>query len=302
MHVDMATVTNEVYGKRGALDLDNLDVTTDAEIDEQLTRARKERGALDPGPLYAMTSSSVLLYTRPDFSKLNARILDGWYRDLDIKPIIAHSSFVNLHTYINQGWETGIENCTRGLQGWGVTRAQLMEVIVHAGLSAGPRGMQRVYSALGIILGDYVEQKREIDWPEGWAPDMAAFKCGLDTSTRQLTGADKQAIETWYDKTIGEVPRWITWLARHDPTSLKAYRGRWEGTFRGALPKQMFPYLSMRHNTVMGDRDGLREAVLLARAWGITDVYIVNTIIQSAHYYTGMERLSMVDEVLGDIL
>jgi len=27
--------------------------------------------------------------------------------DLPIKPIIAHSSFVNLHTYINQGWETG---------------------------------------------------------------------------------------------------------------------------------------------------------------------------------------------------
>ena len=50
-----------------------------------------------------------------------------------------------------------------------------MEAIVHAGLSAGPRGMQRVYNALGIILGDYVEHPRTIDWPEGWAPDMDAF-------------------------------------------------------------------------------------------------------------------------------
>jgi hypothetical protein len=298
----VALLAHEVYGKRGALDLDNLNVTTDEEIDQQLTRARKERGVLDPGPLYAMTSSSLLLYTRPDFSKLNARILDGWYRDLPIKPIIAHSSFVNLHTYINQGWETGIENCTRGLQGWGVTRAQLMETIVHAGLSAGPRGMQRVYRALGIILGDYVEHPREIDWPEGWAPDMEAFHCGLDASTRHLTSGDKRAIEDWYEKTIGEVPRWVTFLAKHDPTSLKAYRGRWEGTFRGALPKQMMPYLSIRHNTVMGDRDGLREAVLLGKAWGITDVYIVNTIIQSVHYFTGVERLSMVDEVLNDVL
>ena len=41
--------------------------------------------------------------------------------------------------------------------------------------------MQRVYRALGIILGDYVEHPRTIDWPEGWAPDMAAFHCGLDT-------------------------------------------------------------------------------------------------------------------------
>jgi len=297
----VATTTG-VYGVRNGLDLDNLDFTSDEEIDQQLTRARKERGSLDPGPLYAMTSSSVLLYTRPDFAKLNSRILDGWYRDYPIKPIIAHSSFVNLHTYINQGWETGIENCTRGLQGWGVTRAQLMEAIVHAGLSAGPRGMQRVYNALGIILGDYVEHPRTIDWPEGWAPDMDAFQCGLDDSTRLLTDKDKQAIENWYERTMGEVPHWVTFLAKHDPTSLKAYRGRWERTFRGALPKQMMPYLSIRHTTVMGDSEGLREAVLLGKAWGMTHDYIVNTIVQSVHYFTGIERLNMVEEVLQDVL
>jgi hypothetical protein len=41
------------------LDLDNLEVTTGDEIDAHLTRARKERGALDPGPLYAMTSTAL---------------------------------------------------------------------------------------------------------------------------------------------------------------------------------------------------------------------------------------------------
>jgi hypothetical protein len=292
----------EVYGVRGALDLDNLDVTTDAEINASLTRARIDRGPLDPGPLYAQTSSALLLYTRPDFAKLNSRILDGWYRDLDIKPIIAHSSFVNLHTYIQQGWETGIENCTRGLQGWGVTKAQLMECICHAFLSSGPRSQQWVYRAIGIILGDYVELPKEIDWPEGWAPDMEAFSCGLDTSTRQLTSADKRAIEEWYERTTGEVPRWVGWLAKHDPTSLKAYRTRWENAFRGALPKQMFPYLSIRHHTVTGDKDGLREAVLLGKAWGMNHDYIVNTIVQSVHYYTGLERLNMVDEVLEGVL
>ena len=298
----MMQVPHTVYGIRNGLNLDDLDVTTDDEIDQQLTRARKERGTLDPGPLYAMTSSSLLLYTRPDFAKLNSRILDGWYRDYPTKPIIAHSSFANLHTYINQGWETGIENCTRGLQGWGVTRAQLMEAIVHAGLSAGPRGMQRVYRAIGIILGDYVEHPRAIDWPAGWAPDMGAFQCGLDTSTRLLTAQDNRAIEEWYERTIGEVPRWVTFLAKHDPTSLKGYRGRWERTFRGALPKQMMPYLSIRHTTVTGDRDGLREAVLVGKAWGMTHDYIVNTIVQSVHYFTGVERLNMVDEALDGIL
>jgi hypothetical protein len=73
-------------------------------------------------------------------------------------------------------------------------------------------------------------------------------------------------------------------------------------TFRGALPKQTMPYLSIPHTTVMGDGAGLREAVLLGRAWGMTNAYIVNTIVQSVHYYTGVERLNMVHEVLQDVL
>jgi hypothetical protein len=131
---------------------------------------------------------------------------------------------------------------------------------------------------------------------------MDAFQCGLDDSTRLLTDKDKQAIENWYERTMCEVPHWVTFLAKHDPTSLKAYRGRWERTFRGALPKQMMPYLSIRHTTVMGDSEGLREAVLLGKAWGMTHDYIVNTIVQSVHYFTGIERLNMVEEVLQDVL
>ena len=94
----------------------------------------------------------------------------------------------------------------------------------------------------------------------------------------------------------------VQFLAKHDPVSLKAYRAHWEGTFQGALPKQMMPYLSIRHNTVIGNADGLREAVLLGKAWGMTKPYIVNTIVQSVHYYTGVERLNMVDEALDGVL
>jgi hypothetical protein len=62
------------------------------------------------------------------------------------------------------------------------------------------------------------------------------------------------------------------------------------------------PYLSIRHNTVIGNRDGLREAVLLGKAWGMAHDYIVNTIVQSVHYFTGLERLNMVDELLDGVL
>ena len=290
-----------VFGKVEGLDLDNIDVTTEEEIDTHLTSQRKRRGPLDPGPLYATTAFSVWLYNRPDLAKLHMRVIQDW-SSKGLKSIITASSFANMHTYINQGWLVGIENCTRGLQRSGVTKAQLIEAIMHAQLSAGIRGLQHVYLALGIILGDYVERKEPADWPEGWAPDPDAFKCGMDYSTRELTAQDRKAIFEWYEKNIGEIPRRITFLAKHDPETLKNWRAQHESTFRGALPKQMWPYLSLRHCTVAGDRGGLREAALLAKAWGVSDAYIVNTVIQGAYYFTGWERLDMVAEVLEEIL
>jgi len=289
------------FGVYGGLNLDNIDVTTEQEIDDHLTIERKRRGPLDPGPMYATTAFSTWLYTRPDLAKLHIRTITGWQMK-GIARILTASSFANMHTYINQGWLVGIENCTRGLQLSGVTKAQLVEAIMHAQLSAGIRGLQHVYNALGIILGDYVERKEPAEWPEGWAPDKDAFKCGMDYSTRELSAKDKTAIFEWYEKTIGEIPRRITFLAKYDPETLKNWRAQWESTFCGALPKQMFPYLSLRHCTITGDKGGLREAALLAKAWGITDRDIVNTVIQGAYYFTGWERLDTVAEVLEEIL
>jgi hypothetical protein len=295
------TTFTDLYGIRNGLNVDNLEVTTDEEIDTFLNHARRARGPLDPGPQYEMRANAMWLHTRPDFAKLHMRVLDGWHSQ-DVDPIIAASSFANLHTYINQGWLIGIENCTRGLQMRGVSRAQLLEGIMHAQLSAGMRGLECVYQALGIILGDYVDRPEPAIWPTGWTSDMAAFYCGLDASTRELTGADLRNLQTWYEATIGWVPPRVAFLAKHDPRTLKATRARWENCFRGALPKQMMPYFMLRHNTVIGNKGGLREAVLLAKAWGMTHNYIVNTIVQGAYYFTGMERMDLVDEAVGDLL
>jgi hypothetical protein len=246
---------NELYGMRNGLNVDNLDETSDDEIDTFLNRVRRGRGPLDPGPQYEMRADAMWLHTRPDFAKLHMRVLDAWHSQ-GVDPIISASSFANLHTYINQAFLPGIENCTRGLQRRGVSKAQLLEGIMQAQLSGGMRGLECCFQALG----------------------------------------------EWYERTIGWVPPGISFLAKHDPRSLKATRARWEGCFRGALPKQMMPYFMLRHNTVIGNKGGLREAVALAKAWGVTHNYIVNTIIQGAYYFTGMERMDLVDEAVGDLL
>ena len=297
----MTTTVHELYGIRYGLNVDNLEETTDEEIDSFLNHARRGRGPLDPGPQYEMRANAMWLHTRPDFAKLHMRVLDAWHTQ-GVDPIISASSFANLHTYINQAWLPGIENCTRGLQLRGVSRAQLLEGIMHAQMSGGMRGLECVYQAIGIILPDYVERPEPAVWPDGWAPDMQPFYCGLDPSTKELTDQDRRNLEDWYDRTIGWIPPRVAFLAKHDPRSLKATRARWEGCFKGALPKQMMPYFMLRHNTVEGNKGGLREAVLLARAWGMTQNYIVNTIIQGAYYYTGMERMDFVAEAVGDLL
>ena len=74
---------------------------------------------------------------------------------------------------------------------------------MHAQLSAGIRGLECCYRALGIILGDYVERAEPARFPDGWAPDMTAFYCGLDPTTKELTPEDKRAIEQWYENVPG---------------------------------------------------------------------------------------------------
>jgi hypothetical protein len=86
----------------------------------------------------------------------------------------------------------------------GVTKTQLMETIMHAQLSAGIRGLECCYRALGVILGDYVERPEPAVFPEGWAPDLPAFYCGLDPTTKELTPQDRRAIEEWYEKTMAK--------------------------------------------------------------------------------------------------
>ena len=58
---------------------------------------------------------------------------------------------------------------------------------MHAQFSAGIRGLECGYRALGIILGDYVERPEPAVLPAGWEPDMPAFYCGLDPTTKELT-------------------------------------------------------------------------------------------------------------------
>lgn len=283
-----------LFGTRHGLDIDNLETTTQEEVDTFLMWARRQHV-----PLYYMTSHTVLLENRPDILKLHHRVTPQFRH---LPHAVFMMSLGQLQTYIALDWEIGITNEFKVLQEQGVSKAQLMEIVVAAQLYAGVRGLEAVYRATWPFLRDFQDRPEPASWPEGWAPDMAAFKAGLDETTTELTSQDHTALVDWYLKNGGEVPKWVTWLAKHHPAFLKAYRLRWEGSFRGALPKQVMPFLMIYHNVVNGYRDGLREAALLGRAWGLSKEWIALAVVASAYYYTGMEGVNMVEEAIGDIL
>jgi hypothetical protein len=277
------------------LNMDNLEETTQEEIDAHLIRLWRNRG-----PLYAMSSISVMLDNRPDFAKLHRRGASIFGRPNPTNELVG--GLGNLHTYIQLGFEDGILNEVRNRQRQGVSKAQFLDVFMLAQLSAGVRGLQAIYNAVGTLFADFTNRPVVPPFPESWARDQAAFQCGLDLSTPDLTSQDRDAIEAWYLRTTGEVPPSIMFAAKYHPAFLKAYRAKWEGAFRGGLPKQMMPYLMLRHCAAMGMRDGIRHAALLGKAWGLSQEWVVKAVMQSGYYFGGIEVLDVAHAALADVL
>lgn len=279
---------------REGLDLTRIGEITQEEIDLNLTSVWRWRG-----PLYEMYANSLMLDFAPDFAKLHR-----WASDMYGRPQIENVitlSLQNIHSYIMLGWETGILNEFHTLRRNGMTKAQLMEAVMFTQLTAGMRGLGHVYRAIGDLLPVWSDPTTPAPFPEGWAPDPDAFKAGLDLSTRNMTPEDIRNLTGWYERTIGYLPDSIAFGLKHHPEFVKVNRAKWETAIR-TLPKQVAPYMMLRHHTITGNREGLREAAQLAHAWGITKQRIVQGITGTAFYFTGFEGLYAVNEAIGDLL
>jgi hypothetical protein len=295
----MPGIASGVNGQ--GLDLDNLEQTTQGEIDAHLTTRWKGRG-----PLYDQYASSLMLDYAPDFAKLHwlgaecFRTLPSDSTNYD-PSYATPNSIQQLHSYMVLGWETGIRNQFRVLRRLGFTRAQIMEVVMFGRLVAGMRGLGHVYHAVGDVLPDYADGHGNPQYPPGWAADPAAFQAGLDLSTRELTDADRSNLCAWYERTIGYVPKSAQFGMRWDPDVFKVHRAMWERAIK-TLPKQVAPYLMLRDATLAGEREALREAALLGKAWGLTPDWIVRGITQTMHYFTGLRGLYVAYDAVDDIL
>jgi hypothetical protein len=264
--------------------------------------------SLSRGHFYPFTSMNMMGEHRPDvllahYNNLRivrSQILDTGTETSEHVPTTVNS-LGHLPMYVNYGWETGIFNEFRHLQERGLTRDQIMELVLYGQLQAGIRGLQHAYNAVSKLLPGFEPNPAAPPWmPQGWAPDNAAFHAGLDLTQRSLTGEDRKNLNQWFEKTIGYVPGSVQFAIEFHPEFYKWHRARWEVIFQ-KLPKQAAPYVMIRINLIAGFEEGLREAVLLGKAWGMKKVWAIEGLMCSA-FYTGFDALYAADKTLNDVL
>jgi len=173
------------------------------------------------GLMYQSTADSIMLDNRPDYARYFYEglrtfrtLLEATGTETDNPVQLTITSFQHLPMYILYGWETGIYNEFRHLQSRGLSKAQLMELVIFARLQAGIRGLQLVSNAVARYLPDWRDGPGSVPLPAGWAADPEAFKAGLDLSVRELTSGDRLAITDWYERLIGYVPNSVSFAMK----------------------------------------------------------------------------------------
>jgi hypothetical protein len=207
-----------------------------------------------------------------------------------------------IHQYTIMAFREGVAYEIRLAQTNGATRSDILDTLSVAFIHSGHRGMYAA-AAYADFLRDY-EEPDPVDparFPAGWSFDPNAFDSGMDDAGRDASAEDIDRIQDWYQRTIGEVPRWVRFLARNRPGLLKAYRARYEHAIRDSLPKQMLPWLLLNYNVTRGFQEGIRENVLLGRALGMTREQLLDSICYAV-LHAGTNALGIADEAAGDVL
>ena len=272
------------------LDLSNIATATDTEKADFRQFYDRMLGRGHPGLEYYLNNA-------PDAMKRYRAFADAATpRNLDTDRRVGGFGFMTY--YALSGYVEGVRYLVYIQQQLGLTRSQVMEGLTIAFLHAGPRGSETIAKALEDF--PWIEPTTTPQFPIGWAADPDAFRSGLDFNVRELSAAELGMLEAWYERYLGEVPAYVRLSARHNPAFLKAYRHRFETCVR-ELPKQVVPASLLHYNVSRAHGPGIRENVLLARGFGMTREDTLRAIM-SPIINAGMETLTLVDEVAGEIL
>jgi hypothetical protein len=274
------------------INLSALDTMTEEEAQQFRSFYKKNLGVSHPGFDFWIDED------RPDVLKRYRAYAEDQTRtgSLDLGKVTIVGGF--LPFYALSGYREGIRFITHMYQKLGLSRSQVLEVQAVAFLYNGPRGSETVAEALDGY--NWIEPEEPAKFHDNWGPDPAAFKSGIDYTVREILPGEAEKMRRWYELTLGEVPRYVDFLLRYRPQLLKSWRNRYENILV-ELPKQVMPYTQLHWNVMRGFGDGIRENILLARAFGMTKDQVFTSIFSSM-LNAGPEALNIVDEYADDVL
>jgi hypothetical protein len=279
----------------GGLDLLSADTTSVEEIAEFRISSERTYGYLLPG-------FDFWLQNRPGVLKrhlLLAKMGDSDEgREHPLPGVLAA-----LHYYAIIGYAEGVRYQIQHSRRYGATRGHILDTLSIAFLHASSRGMNPIAVSASESIAAWVESSEPNinPFPANWKFDPAAFESGLDFSMPEMAPGEIELLETWHLRHGAEVPRYVKFLGAWRPNLLKAHRNRLEHAIAFELPKQMLPYLQLSYNYMHGNRDGIRDSVLLARSFGVTRESVLDCICRPFSL-AGAASLSLVEDAVGDIL
>jgi len=200
--------------------------------------------------------------------------------------------------YAYTGYETGVRYTIRSRQHQGMTRTQCMDAIALAFLRVGPAGAQTISRALADYT--WLEPKPALQPPEAWGGGAGLLRSGLDFGTPELSEEERDRLLEWHRSVLGEIPPHVAFLARHHPDALKAYRNRVEHALK-VLPAQCLPLSFLTFDALRGSSHGVRENLLLCKAFGIDKDTVVQAIVAGMEY-GGADNVDAVAGTAEDVL